>query len=557
MPIEKMKAAVRRALAAAPVLAVLASPALATGGLPSIEGKIDLDRPVWGESRAGQYLAGMQAQRLNDPAAAARFLEHALGHDPNNIALVRHVFFLMVSEGMLREAEQHARMILHEEPGSFIPAMTLAVSAMKDGHYGRALELFGTLDSGGHDGLMKTLGQAWAAAGAGDLALARAVLNFPPETPGWDSLGPVHRALIEDVAGGEPGPAYEALKAQQADLPRRLSDLIGNFEARQQNPETPAAVKSPPEGLALAFGTIASALVRAEQDRSAMIYTQLGLWLSPSDESLLLLLADNLQSKERYKDAAAVYERVPEGSEFHYPAQIARARNLAAADDMAGGIALLERLTDAFPDEPEAAMQLGDLLRREKKFAEAVTAYNTAFARLEAAGQKPGWQLYYTRGIAYERTGQWPMAEADFKKALEIEADQPLVLNYLGYSWIDRGENLETGAEMVRKAAELRPDDGYIADSVGWAAYRLGDLEEAVRELERAILLEPLDPTINEHLGDIYWLLGRTIEARYQWERAMSFDPEEERVPGLKERLACTDEVCAPLQDESRKRAPQ
>ena len=539
-----------RTMAAAGAVLTAAAffPAAASQGLPKLDQQIDLRSAQWGKSGAGQYLAGMQAQRLRDPAAAARYLESALGHDPNNLRLVRHVFYLMVSEGLFADASQHARMLLRDDPGSFVPVMTLAVTAMQAGDYAGALDQLGELDGGGHNGLMRALGQAWAAVGAGDLAAARVALQFPLSAPGWDGIRPIHEALIEDVGQGEPAPAYAALSAQPGGFPARLQALIDNFEARQADPSVTPIVTDASQGLALAFGTIASALVRANQERTAMIYTRFGLALSPEDDSLLLLLADALQSGDRFADAAVAYGDVPRSSEFYYAARIAKARNLAWDERLDEGIALLEGLSVEFAEKAEAPMQLGDLLRRDQRYEDAAAAYDSAFERIELAGGQPDWQLYYTRGIARERIGAWSDAEADFKSALAIEPEQPLVLNYLGYSWIDRGENLEEGTAMVRRAAELRPDDGFIADSVGWAAYRTGNLEEAVRELERAILIEPLDPTINEHLGDIYWLVGRKLEARYQWDRALSFDPEEQRIPGLKERLACTDEVCAPLE---------
>ena len=149
----------------------------------------------------------------------------------------------------------------------------------------------------------------------------------------------------------------------------------------------------------------------------------------------------------------------------------------------------------------------------------------------------PRWALYYSRGIAYERSNQWNLAEADLEHALELKPDQPLVLNYLGYSWIDRGEKLHRGLKMIEKAVELRPDDGYIVDSLGWAHYRLGDYASAVEYLEKALELVPEDPTINDHLGDAYWKSGRMTEARYQWRRALQFKPDKEDVKPIEAKL--------------------
>jgi Flp pilus assembly protein TadD len=520
-----------------------ASPAATAAGT---KGRVDIDNPGWGNSRAGQYLAGRSAEVRKDAAAAARYLELALGHDPNDIGLRRHVFYLMVAEGQLPEARQHARAILRSEANAFLPIMSLAVLAMQDGDYSEALSLFGRMDGGGHDGVMRALGQAWAAAGAGDLPAAQAVLNFPMNAPGWTGLSAIHRAMVEDLGGGDATATFEALKADQGGKPSRLLAIIDNFEKRQADPTIPPMIQDPGQGLSQAFGTIAAALIQAKQSRTGMVYAQLGLGLSPNDDSLLLMLADARRASDRNADAAAAYDRILPESSYFYPAQIARAHNLAQADQLDTAVSLLQDLTDKFPERSEATAGLGDMLRREQRFEEAAAAYNTAYARLEKAGQQD-WQLHYTRGIARERLGDWPAAEADFTTALALQKEQPLVLNYLGYSWIDRGENLERAKDMVRKAAELRPEDGYIADSVGWAAYRTGDMVEAVQELERAILIEPLDPTINEHLGDVYWVVGRKIEARYQWERALSFDPEEKRIAGLKERLNCKGEKCYPL----------
>ena len=142
------------------------------------------------------------------------------------------------------------------------------------------------------------------------------------------------------------------------------------------------------------------------------------------------------------------------------------------------------------------------------------------------------------RGIAFERIGAWPKAESDFLRALELEPDQPLVLNYLGYSWVEQMNNLDEARTMIEKAVELRPDDGYIVDSLGWVEYRLGDYEEAVRQLERAVALQAGDPVINDHLGDAYWQVGRLHEARFQWRRVLTLGPDDELADKVRRKLA-------------------
>ncbi len=536
-------------------IVVLAGTLLAISATQAVPGllersdRINLNKPGWGNSRTGQYLAGRSAELRKDPATAAHYLELALGHNPADTALRRHVFYLMVAEGQLTNARQHARALLRTEQNAFLPLMTLAVLTMQDGNYEEAISLFGQLNGGGHDGIMRALGQAWAAVGANDLAAAQAILNFPMDAPGWQGLKTVHQAMVEDLGGGDATAAFDALKTEPGRKSTRLQAIIHNFDERQADPATAPLIENAGQGMAQAFGSVAAALFQARQAVTGTVYVQLGLALSPHDDSLLLLLADAYRENDRNADAAAAYDRILPQSGYYYTAQIARAQNLAAADQLDAGIALLHAITAQFPDRSDAPASLGDMLRREQRFQEAAAAYDMAFARIPDGGQA-NWQLHYTRGVARERLGEWSAAEADFTTALAMANDQPLVLNYLGYSWIDRGEHLERATEMVRKAAELRPEDGFIADSVGWAAYRTGDMTEAVRELERAILIEPLDPTINEHLGDVYWVVGRKIEARYQWERALAFEPEEERISGLKERLNCDGEQCAPLAED-------
>jgi Flp pilus assembly protein TadD len=200
-------------------------------------------------------------------------------------------------------------------------------------------------------------------------------------------------------------------------------------------------------------------------------------------------------------------------------------------------VALLEEMALREPERPDPLVTMGDLLRGEDRFAEAEAAYTRALERLPVIEQRH-WRLLYARGIAYERTKRWPQAESDLVKALELEPEQPFVLNYLGYSWVDQGLNLDRAKAMLHRAVELRPEDGFIVDSLGWAYYRLGDLDKAVTYLERAVELEPGDPVINDHLGDAYWRVGRQREARFQWRRALTFEPEADLVPTIQAKLA-------------------
>lgn len=247
-------------------------------------------------------------------------------------------------------------------------------------------------------------------------------------------------------------------------------------------------------------------------------------------------MGDLLEADKRLKDANRIYGAIAKDSPFHWTGRLRAAANLAELQETDGAIAILEDMARERTDQHEPLVQIADILRQRERFAESAAAMERAVARLPTI-ERRHWAIFYGRGIAYERSKQWPKAEADFLKALELEPNQPLVLNYLGYSWVEQGKNLDQARRMIEKAVELRPADGYIVDSLGWVLYRLGDMNGAVTKLERAIELRPDDPVINDHLGDAYWRVGRKTEARFQWKRALSFKPEPDLIAEIDVKL--------------------
>ena len=303
--------------------------------------------------------------------------------------------------------------------------------------------------------------------------------------------------------------------------------------------EVPRAfVLSAEDGLAEAFFDLASVVNRPETVDLALFYGRCALALRPQLEVAQLLLSDILAGDDKTRDSLAALQQIPAGSRYFWSSQLRISANLDSLGRSDEAIAMLQRMAAQEPNRATAEMQLGDLLREKKRFVEAADAYSEAIRRLRAAATPERWSLFYSRGIALERAGQWQKAESDLLHALKLKPDQPLVLNYLGYSWIDRGAHLRRGLQMIEKAVDLRPEDGYIVDSLGWAHYRLGDYRTAVQYLEKAVELVPNDPTINDHLGDAYWQSGRLIEARYQWRRALQFGPEKDDVKPIEGKLA-------------------
>ena len=403
----------------------------------------------------------------------------------------------------------------------------------------------------------------------GDLPGADAALRQLDKFNGLAPLEYYQLGLLHDFAG-DPDAAAENFKKTlevTGQLNWRLTDAIANFYARHgradeadalyqrfikdysgselaesvltREPVEPPAplIRTAEEGLAEALFDLASVVNQPETIDLALLYVRSALELSPHLPLAQLLLSDVLSAQNKPEASLAVLAQIPSASIYSWSARLRVAADLEMLGRTEEAIAQLKDLSTEAPTRAGAEMQLGDLLRAKKHFAEAVEAYDEAIRRLQAAGMPQRWSLFYSRGIALERSGQWKESETDLQHALELKPDQPLVLNYLGYSWIDRGENLDRGLKMIEKAVELRPEDGYIVDSLGWAHFRLGDYPSAVQYLEKAIELVPEDPTINDHLGDAYWQSGRPNEARFQWRRALQFGPEADDIKPIEAKL--------------------
>jgi Flp pilus assembly protein TadD len=252
---------------------------------------------------------------------------------------------------------------------------------------------------------------------------------------------------------------------------------------------------------------------------------------------LQLVTGQLMDSFGRHQAANDLYGAIDPASSLSWPARLSMAVNLNRLGRFDEAVDLLRKMAEERPGDPEPLIALADLLREQDRFAEAVGVYDQAMERIPVL-QPHHWPLLYARGIALERSKKWERAERDFLKALEFAPDQALVLNYLGYSWVEKRRHLDRALAMIRKAVDLRPDNGYIVDSLGWAYYQLGRLEEAVQELERAVELRPQDPLINDHLGDAYWRVGRQREARFQWHAALALNPEPEVRKQIETKLA-------------------
>ena len=541
------------------VAAVLLAGMLATGSVAAA----DTETPY------GAYLAGRHAQERRDYAAAAAWFEDALKSDPESPELITRTFLMEASEGRFDRARALAEKELRLDPTDAVAQLILLIDRVEAGDKAGALARAETLPTDGLHRFLGPLARAWTRMGMGDLAGADAALRQLERFNGLAPLEFYQLGLLYDFAG-YPDTAEDNFKKTldaTGQLNWRLTDAIANFYERHgradkavalyqrfirenagselgesvlaRKPAEPPAplVRTAEDGLAEALFDLASVVNQAETIDLALLYCRSALELRPHMPLAQLLLADVLSAQNKPEASLAVLAEIPPSSPYSWSARLRIAANLEMLNRTDEAITQLKEMSEEAPRRASAAMQLGDLLRAKKRFAEAVEAYDEAMRRLTAAGIPERWSLFYSRGIALERSGQWKPSEADLLHALELKPDQPLVLNYLGYSWIDRGENLDRGLKMIEKAVELRPEDGYIVDSLGWAHYRLGDYPTAVQYLEKAIELVPEDPTINDHLGDAYWQSGRATEARFQWRRALQFGPEANEIKPIEAKL--------------------
>jgi tetratricopeptide (TPR) repeat protein len=234
------------------------------------------------------------------------------------------------------------------------------------------------------------------------------------------------------------------------------------------------------------------------------------------------------EQDKNFERALAQYKKLKPESLPYMAAQVRIAETYFQMDEKEKSIEYLKAMAEKRPDVGLVRRALAQNYFDIKNFAKAAEVYSTLIADIEGPVDHQHASLFFARGAAYERLKDYDKATADLSKALELEPDNPVVLNYLGYMWIDQGKNIEQGYDYIKQAVLLRPNDGAIVDSLGWVYYKRGKFDVAVRYLEKAVSLMPFDATINMHLGDVYHKLGRTNEARVQWRRALDLGPDTE-----------------------------
>lgn len=525
-------------------------------------------------STVGAYLAAGHAQSERDLESASAFLAEVLRDDPGETDLLRRAFTVSLAAGIDDQALALAAQFSAIQPDDPLARIALVMEAARDGDWALADERLSGLKGEGIERAIVPLIRTWIATGKGDAAASAKALDDLGAIQGFEGLAGIHKALTLEVQGDLAG--AEAAFQSLGDLGRtiRLVQAYVSVEQRLGHPEraqalvddiqkqgtdnvlftelaeqlAAGATVAPPvtdakEGLAEALFYIASI---ANQDQAAtsgdvaLIYARFALILRPDFPMAQLLIGDILAGAEQPEGALAAYRAVPPEGAVGW---VARLRSTVVLDRLDRSDEALDVITDLVAERPERAdayVRMGDIYRGERKFEAAAVAYDDA-ARRDPALAESDWSFLYRRAIVLERSDQFERAEADFRKAVELRPDEAYLLNYLGYSLLDRGLKIDEAETLIRKAIAISPDDGAIIDSLGWVYFKRGDFAQAVETLESAISHMTGDATVNDHLGDAYWMVGRFREARFQWERALraaTADEDEKLAETIRGKLA-------------------
>ena len=504
----------------------------------------------------GDYLIGRFAQLHHDWAQASDVLDKNLKQNPENLQLMKRGMILSMGSGNPQRSLEIAHDIYKLEQDSSLVLLFLIAEAFHKKDYAKAKGLIKALPRGSVSEFILPLLHSWTDAAEGKLNIVALKNN---------AIHMYHAVLVSYFLKQDSEIDVLLMNAQKADDLsiydlERIADIyahIGKKDKALYHYQQIMAVhpqgliqekinaledgtyksgfekvNSPQEGIAGAFYDMARALIDEYSDESARVFANIALFLDPNFTNAKILLAHITARNEQFSQAIEYYRSVNSDDAGYLNAQRKAADLLEDMGELEEAISDLSKLVETYKDI-EAMIQIGDFYRRDDQFKKAISHYNQAYdaimvSQTDAANlPEQYWHLYYVRGMSLERDGQWAKAEQDLETALIYRPDHPYLLNYLGYAWADQGVHLDKALAMIKRAVALRPDDGYITDSLGWVFYKLGQYEEAIEPLERAVGLLPYDPVVNDHLGDAYWQSGRKREARFQWRRALNYADDE------------------------------
>jgi Flp pilus assembly protein TadD len=520
------------------------------------------------ESAYGAYLAAWVASSSSDYAGSVDWATRALAGDPANPALLEDLVLSNVGVGDMPRAATYAKALLESGSKSQTAVVVQLAESAKTGDFEAILKLGSNGTSAG--AVLDTLAKAWAKLGLGRMSDALADFDKLSKTKGLEAFGLYHKALALASAGDYEG-ADNILSGRAAGtlavnrrgavaqievlsqlernadaiafidrsfIPGRdlqIDDMRRRLVAGEALPFTVA--RNATDGIAEVFYTIATAVNNEAVPPYTMLHSRAAAYLRPDNTEAILLTANLLEKQDQFDLAVAAYATIQPSDPAFYIAEIGRADATYAAGRADESLTILQALARSHGAQLTVQIALADGLRRPQNFAEAKQAYDAAIAMLPNPPRPESWPLFYSRGVCLERLGDFASADTDLRQALALNPDEPQVLNYLGYSLVDRGQKLDEALGMIQRAVAARPDNGAILDSLAWAYFRLGRYEDALVPMEQASLLLAVDATVTDHLGDVYWAVGRKREADYQWRRALSFAPEEKDATRIRQKL--------------------
>lgn len=508
-----------------------------------------------GESAYGLFLAGQSAinSGLGDEASIY-FSRAANAADVPDVSLLNsHTFTASLLAGDVKGASAYVAGTADQDSGlRHLAGLTKAVEAMAEGQGARARTILASKEVGPPHTAAAALLMPFAAAEAGDSegAIAHPVIEGDPVATFFASLDQgklferAHRydeaetAFRALIARGDPGAiastnlgallerrgrSADAQAIYDAALTRNpgdqaLTEARARAAARREAPPLPSLREAAAEALVAP----ASVLIVQKQEEVALAYLRLALRLDPTRDTAWVLVGDILSDAGDLDGARAAWLTPKAGSLEFVAARGKLAWSYQGAGKKDEALKIGRETLAAAPDSREAATTLADLLRANERYDDSVKVLDRLIAQ---QGPTPDWRLLYMRAVDYQQSDHWSAAERDLTTALKRRPDEPELLNFLGYSWIDRGEKLHEALAMVQKAVDAEPKSGAMLDSLGWGYFRLGDFQTAVEKLEAAVSIEAGDPDVNNHLGDAYWRVGRKVEARFQWNRVLTLEP--------------------------------
>ncbi|OWV85032.1 tetratricopeptide repeat protein [Rhizobium sp. R693] len=528
-------------------------------------------------SFSGAFLAARTADVDHDYETAIELYKKALQIEPGNPEIRQRLMISLLLNGDIKDGVKYANDLKGDPTVERITTIVRSMDAIRRGEFKTAESLLKYTGPNDLDRMMNDLLAAWARVGAGRGKDALAMVQ-KMKGPDWVGIfksynagaiavvnGDIRAArqnlndAVLDKDGGATAPdtfmravmALARLEASQGNKQKALDaisvgdNLLPNYaplnalrQSIEKGEKQEQQIQTAKQGAAGVLFSIGGALNRDGAEDIVSLYLQTAKTLDPDSADTLVMLGGIAEKQEQMDRAIALYKQVPENSPMRRISELQLGLALAQGGKVEEARKHLQSLIASDPKDIRSYLAYGSVLSDAKDYVAMADNYDKAVEVLGPLPGKGAWTVFFQRGIAYERLKKWDQAEPNFRKALELNPDQPQVLNYLGYSWIDMNRNLDEGLAMIKKAVDLRPDDGYIIDSLGWAYFRLNRFDDAVEELEKAAQIKAGDATINDHLGDAYWRVGRKLEAVYQWNRALGSDPEASEIPKIKEKIA-------------------